>query len=284
MSENTIESSNENTTNFLLSETQQNPPNENNDNKINKIALLTIIFLVAISIITLLSLLYAFHAFSSNRHHNQPLIIEPTSTHTHTIVYIHGLGSEPNKYRYFFYNKTHIPEYNNTRIILLNADVNYVSFTKNKTTSWFDIYAFPVKNDGDFNIDDIKESSDYVKEIIKQEALKLNNSYGKIILGGHSQGAVVSMYTAYTLEENLGMILVNSGFLCPLKMGKNKDKLRVFAGHGGLDEAILSNFTNYTYGKVMNYSGFEYHFYPNMSHKISGEEIKDMEEFIEKYW
>ena len=60
----------------------------------------------------------------------------------------------------------------------------------------------------------------------------------------YSQGACISLYTAYNFKELLGGVLACSGILFPQgKIVGDKNKLKVFLAHGDKDESIpfLSN-------------------------------------------
>ena len=52
-------------------------------------------------------------------------------------------------------------------------------------------------------------------KLIKQEAKQLNGKYQNIFIGGHSQGACLSLYTVYSIKELLGGVISCSGVLFP---------------------------------------------------------------------
>ena len=51
------------------------------------------------------------------------------------------------------------------------------------------------------------------KKYIDKEAKKLNNNYNRIILGGHSLGAMMAFHTGLTINKKLGGIFILSGYL-----------------------------------------------------------------------
>ena len=64
-----------------------------------------------------------------------------------------------------------------------------------------------------YNFTDIIKSRKIVEKYIEQEAKELNGNYKNIYLGGHSQGACVTLHTAYNYKELLGGVLNCSGIL-----------------------------------------------------------------------
>ena len=68
----------------------------------------------------------------------------------------------------------------------------YVSRIKSNTTSWFDLTGInnDVIKEKDISFEDMEKSGNRIKQLIREEAQKLNNDFSKIFVGGFSQGAV----------------------------------------------------------------------------------------------
>ena len=210
-----------------------------------------------------------------------PVIIEPKSEYTHCIIFLHGYESSPEEYQPFFENDFFIEKKNNTKIILMRAPYQNMTFDKSNTTSWFDIFYFPLNAPTSYNFTDAIRSRKAVEKVIQQEAKLLNGKYENIFIGGHSQGACTTLYTAYNMAETIGGVVCFSGFLFPqATITGDKNKLKVFLGHGFRDQAIPMFFHNETIKRIENFEGVQKFYYKNMGHNIGEEEKFDAEGFL----
>ena len=202
------------------------------------------------------------------------IIIEPKEKqYTHCIIFLPGLGTEPRYFVKMLTNDLDINKKNTTKIIILRPPKMTLSNGRTMI-SWFDI-TLPVKSRKDYSFEDAQKSSYFLKTIIKREAKLLNGKYNKIFIGGHSQGACISLLTGYTVEYNLGGILAFSGVLFPeTKILKNKEKLNVFISHGYTDRIVYFNFHSKSIKRIEKYEGVEIHHYEHIGHGI-GNEVKD---------
>ena len=247
----------------------------------------TIIILSAVLVLILLVVLFilVFVVFgttdSGDDSDDGSIIIYPNDTYTHCIIWLHGLGSLPNKFVDLFTKNITFAKRNNTKIILMHAPNTSVSYDKSITTSWFDIYRFPINASDTYNFDDAKISSQKVQKIIEREAKELGGKYENIFIGGHSQGACVTLLTGYTVKYLLGGVLVCSGILFPqAEIVGNKTTLNVMLGHGYNDEAIPLSYHNETVEIISNYSGVRRCYYPYQGHEIGINETIDMGIFL----
>ena len=134
-----------------------------------------------------------------------PLIFNATSgKHTHTIIFMPGFTNTPENFKNIFTNKINFNKKNDTTIIILRSPLTDVSYLKSKNYSWFDIYDMPMDDFSDINLEDLKKSAKVLEKVVNNEVKLLNGDYGKIIVGGHSQGACISLYQAYTTNKNYG--------------------------------------------------------------------------------
>ena len=118
-------------------------------------------------------------------------------------------------------------------------------------------------------------------KLIKQEAKQLNGKYQNIFIGGHSQGACISLYTAYSIKELLGGVISCSGVLFPeVEIVGDKSKLKVFLGHGYNDKVLPIKFHNETIKRIENFEGVEKHYYEGIGHNIGISEKLDIGKFL----
>ena len=197
-----------------------------------------------------------------------PLVFNATSNHTHTIIFMPGYTNQPEDFRNFFIRRINFEKKNDTKIIILRSPLTYVSYSKSKNYSWFDVYDIPMDDFSDINLKDLKKSAKVLEKVVNDEVNLLNGDYGKIIVGGHSQGASISLYQAYKTKKNYGGVFAFSGILPPGDISDNKRKMKVYFGYGDKDNVILPSFINKSLERIMNFEGFDLHIYENHTHYV----------------
>lgn len=246
------------------------------------IILMILFLIIFISMILLFSLNNDKNENDDNIEELTPLVFNSTSgNHTHTIIFMPGYSNTPEDFRNVFTRRINFTKKNDTNIVILRSPMTYVSVIKSKEHSWFDIYNFPLDDFSDINLEELKKSAKVLEKVINNEANFLNGSYDKIIVGGHSQGAAISLYQAYTAKNNYGGIFAFSGFLSPGEISEEKRKLKVYFGYGDNDDIILPNFINKTLERVMDFEGFDLHIYKDHKHSVHKNETRDAGIFLD---
>jgi len=264
-----------------------NKYNEINTKKKYKIIIfitLIIILIILISLIIIILLL--------NKDKNEPsttensnLYFEPSSgVHTHTIIFMPGLTNKPEDFVNVLTNRISISKRNTTKVVILRAPIQNVTVLNGeKNYSWFDIYSFPINSSNNYNFTEVKSASKTLDKIIQEEVALLDGKYDKIIVGGHSQGAIVSMYTSYIQEYMLGGVISFSGFFPPQgEILPNKEKLNVYFAFGDVDNIISPIFFNETIKDIKDNEGFKLYIYPNHAHSVCENETVDVGIFLDK--
>jgi len=134
---------------------------------------------------------------------------------TYCIIWLLGVDNCPENFVNQFENEIPYLKKENTKVILMRAPVQYVNIYGTNKTSWFNILCNPINSSNCYNFTDATISKRMLVKVIKQEAKKLNGKYQNIFIGGHSQGACISLYTAYSIKQLLGGVLICSGILFP---------------------------------------------------------------------
>ena len=211
-----------------------------------------------------------------------PLIINSTSgNHTHTIIFLPGLTNVPEDFEEVFTgNRITFDKEKDTKILILRSPLVYVSYFDSKNYSWFDIYDFPLENDSDYNFTDLKESANILGKVIDNEAKILNGKYENIIIGGHSQGACISLYHGYNTKKKLGGIFSWSGVLPPGEIRQDKNDLKVYFGYGDQDNIILPSFFNESIQRIKDFDGFDLYIYKDHLHFVNDDETDDVSNFL----
>ena len=249
-----------------------------------KIIIIVAISLVIIGIVTAITLIVMKQKSSDDSDDDvevlDPVVINPTSDYTHCLIFLHGYESSPEHYEPFF-EDFYFKKKENTKIILMRAPYQIVSFNKENKTSWFDIITFPIDSTDSYNFTEATRSRKAVEKVIKKEAELLNGKYENIFIGGHSQGACVTLYTGYNMNELIGGVVAFSGVLFPeIEIVGDKNKLKVFLGHGFRDQAIPMTFHNETVKRIEKFEGVKKFYYEEMGHNIGDEEKRDAEGFL----
>ena len=139
----------------------------------------------------------------------------------------------------------------------------------------------PLTNFSDINLDDVNKSAIILENYVDNEVNLLNGDYGKIIVGGHSQGACISLYQAYRTKKNYGGVIAFSGILPPGDISNDKRNMKVYFGYGDKDDVILPSFINKSLERIIDFEGFDLHIYKNHTHYVHRNESIDASLFLD---
>ena len=210
-----------------------------------------------------------------------PLIYEPSSgKHIYSIIFTPGFSNQPEDYRKTFEQKINFDKKNETKIIILRSPLKYVTAVNSTNYSWFDIYTFPITSNSDYNFEELKNSAKILEKMVDNEAKILNGKYENIIIGGHSQGAFLSLYHGYNTNKNLGGLFAFSGVLPPGEISKNKNNFKVYYGYGDKDDVINPSFMLGSIERVRYFDAFDLHLYENHTHHVNSKEKSDASAFL----
>ena len=166
---------------------------------------------------------------------------------------------------------------------MLRSPSNYVTALNEKTNSWFNIFKLPISNFSDINNTELKATSAKVLEkVINNEVNILNGYYSKIILSGHSQGAMISLYQTYFSNKTYGGLISFSGILPPGEISDDKRKVKTWIGYGDKDDKIDPGFMNRTLQRIEHFEGVEIHIYKDHTHYLKTKEAEDAGIFLDK--
>ena len=163
----------------------------------------------------------------------------------------------------------------------MRAPHQIMTFSKENATSWFDLFSFPINNTECYNFTDVIKSRKMVEKYIEQEEKELKGNNKNIFLGGHSQGACMTLHTAYNYKELLGGVLACSGILFPQgEIVGDKTKLKIFLAHGEKDNIIPFSYHIETVKRIENFEGVKKYYYKDLGHRFGGFKIIDMGRFL----
>ena len=278
---------------YLVQDNQVTKTSEPMQFKYKLIIIIAISFII-VGIITVTVLILLKKDDSNNNEHEDdddeeedpievlpPIIINPTEEYTHCIIWLHGLDNSPENFQKLFGEEIPFIKQNNTKIILMRAPYQNVTYWGNNMTSWFDLFTFPIDDPDCYNFTDVNNSRRMLAKVIRQEAKLLKGQYQNIFVGGHSQGACISLYTAYNLKKLIGGVLACSGILFEqAEIVGDKNKLKVFLAHGDKDQAIPFVYHKETVKRIENFEGVKKFYYEGHGHSIADFEKVDMGGFL----
>ncbi|KAB8220933.1 Alpha/Beta hydrolase protein [Aspergillus novoparasiticus] len=135
----------------------------------------------------------------SSKSYPAPLVIAPLKSdqHTHTIILLHGRGSNGERFGQVFLESTDIAR------CLPTAKFVFPTARKRRSTvlkripinQWFDNYSLEDPNTRtELQVDGLEESTRFLRGLIDEEARLLNDGYSRVIIGGLSQGCATSIF------------------------------------------------------------------------------------------
>lgn len=184
-------------------------------------------------------------SYPACRKGNDVYIPPQTSTHTETLIFLHGLGDTADGgWSSFFANKRSSPCPPTTKVVLLQAPtISVTAYNGEKKTAWFDIQNLFETDVNKFvqtvNVDDIKKSTEHIRAVLKEEIALLGGDSRSVILAGFSQGCGMALHVGLQYEEPLGAVIGWSGYLFPItKVSEANANTPVFIGHGDQDPKV----------------------------------------------
>lgn len=103
----------------------------------------------------------------------QHIYLIPKEKHTHTLIWMHGLGDTADGYLDTFLNPDINPVTLTTKIVLLTAPIRSVTINMGqKMTSWFDFKEFVISDENfekAVGVDEIRDSGKMITNVMDEE-------------------------------------------------------------------------------------------------------------------
>ncbi|WWC91067.1 uncharacterized protein L201_006008 [Kwoniella dendrophila CBS 6074] len=226
------------------------------------------------------------------------LKVSPKEAHTATVIFLHGLGDSG--HGWLPVAKMLWNSFPGVKWILPHAPGIPITLNRGMyMPGWFDLSTLDNLTDSKYDDEKgILKSIETTDQLIQQE-IDLGIPENKIILGGFSQGGVISILTGLTTKRNLGGIIGLSTWVAlnhkvdQIK-SENANKIPIFWGHGTADQVV-----NYEYGQQSielltkklgfpllpsgtNFKrpGLRFESYEGLPHSSSPEEIEDLKNWL----
>jgi lysophospholipase II len=151
----------------------------------------------------------------------EPHVIYPTSIHTHTIILLHGRGSNGEEFAdEFFQGETfaeqslarHFPDF---KWVFPSARERLSTVFQEELVEWFDIYSLTdPSEEEELQVDGLRESIGYIQSLIEEEVRVFGlSARDRIILGGISQGCAVAIITLLAGGCGIGAFVGFNGWM-----------------------------------------------------------------------
>ncbi|TFK65436.1 alpha/beta-hydrolase [Pluteus cervinus] len=207
-----------------------------------------------------------------------PVIIEPTSPHTHTFILLHGRGDSSDDFSRILLRDAYIRTSSGKDTTTKKQDLQSIypsvkfifpaakprratALNRTYVNQWFDFMTLQDGPDREtLQTDGVKEGCTYIHFIIKQELKNTGIPPERIVLGGLSQGSATSLFALLTLDEP-GLLNVDEESEKQLA-GLKIPRLGAFIGMSGripFKKRVEANFTD-IFGKSPDADGVDISF------------------------
>ncbi|CEG40668.1 acylprotein thioesterase [Plasmopara halstedii] len=209
------------------------------------------------------------------------LVLSPQKP-TAAVIFLHGLGDTGHGW--------------SDAMIMLAKGLPHVKFVLPTASSmpvtlnmgmhmpaWYDIKSLARVNGDD--ADGIDASRDRIMTIIEKE-VAAGIPLSRIVLGGFSQGAALSLFSGYQTKKVLGGIISMSGYLpryASFQVAPETANVPLLMCHGEQDQVV-----RFEYGKMSKekletagVKNIKFHSYPKMEHSACAEELDHVTKWLE---
>jgi phospholipase/carboxylesterase len=207
------------------------------------------------------------------------LCYEPPSTHTATVIWMHGLGASGDDFVPVM-QALSLPKSHGIRFIFPHAPEQAVSLNGGMVMpAWFDIFGLqpgaPVDTEG------MRRTELAIRGLMESE-IQQGVPVERIVLAGFSQGAVMALHIALGLDKIPAGVMALSGFLAPPTTDLSAKGLPIFMAHG-VEDAVISLDYGHHSRDHLNQLGavVEWHEY-TMGHAVCDQEIIDISTWLKR--
>jgi phospholipase/carboxylesterase len=207
------------------------------------------------------------------------------------VIFLHGLGDAGSSWSWM------APQYGKALELFMgagssvefsfpDAPVQPVSLNEGEPMpSWFDLDALPVTAATPHDDEGFNRSSELVHRLI-DAAVAAGAHPSRIVLGGFSQGAALSLYAGLRYKQPLGGLILLSGWataaqpVLPVAAVKAAAKPRVYCAHGWRDDKVDFD-AGSTAAKLLQGSGFDVLWREHDGyHELVDDEVRDIASFL----
>ncbi|KAF3939565.1 hypothetical protein ABW19_dt0200654 [Dactylella cylindrospora] len=152
----------------------------------------------------------------------KPHVIEPSGTHTHTIIFLHGRGSSGKELAedlgQLGLSKPRdgdniFSQYPNVRWVFPSAKSRYSTVFQEEITEWFDIHSLSNPSEKfELQIEGLAGAVKHLRYLVDEEVRRVGQA-SQIILAGISLGEATALTFLLTSNYNFGSFIGASGWI-----------------------------------------------------------------------
>ena len=207
------------------------------------------------------------------------ITINPQKNPRAIVIWLHGLGADESDFKSFIESLM----LEDIEFIMPNAPLIPVTMNQGLLMrGWYDIKGTHESLDFSFQDDSGLINSKSLIEAIIKKRLTQSKIIPKVFIGGFSQGAALSLFTALSSDIQFSGIISLSGYLPKLIFKSNFTVPPIIAIHGEGDDIISIKIASDSYKIIKKSKDFFFKSY-KMAHEVIHDEIIDVKNFLKKY-
>ncbi|KJZ78523.1 hypothetical protein HIM_01914 [Hirsutella minnesotensis 3608] len=156
----------------------------------------------------------------------EPVVVAPLTTHTHTVVFLHGRADNADNFAASFQhsvdsrNRTLFDAFPSFRWVFPRAPLlTCEAFPGQRIFQWFDIWSVSdLSLREELQAVGLRESVRRIRQLLHEEAALLVGHWDRLVLAGISQGAATATHTLLNLDLS-GAAGERNGQLMPPRLG-----------------------------------------------------------------
>jgi phospholipase/carboxylesterase len=209
------------------------------------------------------------------------LEIEPESTATAAVIWLHGLGASGDDFAPIV-PELNLPDSLAVRFVFPHAPARPVTINGGMVMpAWYDILSMDI--DRKIDTAQILESAEAVQALINRE-IERGIASDKIIIAGFSQGGAVAYQAALSYPRTLAGLMTLSTYFATsdsLEIDPANQSLPVFVSHGQYDP-VVPELLGQRAVEALQEKSFspEYKTYP-MEHEVCFPQIGDISQWLQ---
>lgn len=209
------------------------------------------------------------------------IVIEPPTAAESAVIWLHGLGADGQDFVGIL-PQLNLPENHTIRFVFPHAPVQPVTVNGGMSMrSWYDIYSMSIAEKMDLH--SIQLSSNVLKELINEQ-LELGIPADKIVIAGFSQGGLIALNTALSLDKTLAGVMALSTYYpkaCLAALDSPNIKTPILMVHGEFDPVVPFSVAQASQQRLSQIGAcLEWHSYP-MEHQVCMPEIELISKWLQ---
>lgn len=208
-----------------------------------------------------------------------PVVINPKGEVKAIVIWLHGLGADGHDFKPIV-DELGLPDDHGIRFVFPHAPMRPITINGGYVMrGWYDIKEEDLSQEEDEQ--GVRESSEIIRELIKQEMQQYSLPANRIVLAGFSQGGVIVLHTALRYPDTLAGVMALSTYLGLAESLENErhpsnNKIDIFMAHGSHDPIIALKHAQASRDKLesLGYS-INWKMY-RMEHGVVPDEIDDI--------